>query len=91
MLNDSPTVQPAGEVHAELVAGGRRVRLCTWAFPDLAPQHNAKGPTITAPLPEIPEGFFLLELSVVPNDSWSSSYRLSLRSPGLPPQIKPSS
>ncbi len=84
LLNDTPSPQPAGELRAELVAGGRRHRLRDWAFPALAPQSNLAGPRVEFVLPQAPGGDFLLVLTAMPDEAWSSSYRLSLRSPRLP-------
>jgi len=84
ILNDGPGAREAGKLRAELVAGGKRVALGEWEFPAGAPFQNTKGPTVRAALPDAAGGDFLLELSVAPNASWSSSYRLSLRSGDLP-------
>jgi len=84
ILNDGPGAQLAGKLKAELVAGGKRVALGEWAFPVAAPFQNVKGPTVRVVLPDSADGAFLLELSVASNASWSSSYRLSLRSKDLP-------
>ena len=84
ILNDTPSVQPAGELRAELVVAGRRHLLRDWAFPALAAQGNLAGPRVQMAIPAGIEEDFFLVLTVMPNESWSSSYRLSLRSPQLP-------
>jgi beta-mannosidase len=84
LLNDTALEQPAGELRAELVFGGRRHRLLDWTFPALSAQSNLEGPKVQMAIPGVSDADFFLVLTVMPNEAWSSSYRLSLRSPRLP-------
>ncbi len=78
ILNDSPAPVTAGILRAELVAGGKRLKLAEWGFGEVPACANARGPQVRAVLPGSPGGDFSLELSVAGTEACSSSYRLSL-------------
>jgi beta-mannosidase len=85
LLNDTAEEQPGGAVSVELASGGRRWSLGSWEFPRLRPLGALAGPRFSARIPEDASGEMILLLTASPNASWSSTYRLSLRSPTLPP------
>jgi beta-mannosidase len=84
MLNDSARNQPAGTVRVGLSIGGLDRTLGAWEFPMLKPLGTLKGPTLRFQIPGDATGEMRLVLSVSPDATLSSSYRLSLRSPSLP-------
>jgi beta-mannosidase len=78
ILNDSPSGLEPGELEATLEAGGIRVALGRWAFPEVSAGRNLRGPRVEGPVPEAGSEAFELRLSVAFRPEWATRYRLRL-------------